>query len=405
MMPKKYDFGNKNEKIRAKTLTTNSPKETKILGKKILLKHPFHRVICLYGELGAGKTTLVQGMAESLGIEKVKSPTYALIREYFGKKKLIHMDFYRMETQNELETFGLNDFLEEKNSIIIIEWADRLGENLPKKRLDIVIKHKKDNQRQFMLHEVTPFQESDVKKLYFEYATPKHIQNHCRKVTEVAMYLAKKMQKKGIKIDFHDLKIAGLLHDVLRMCDVQNFHMKKSLKNVVSSRNCRSKQIFKSFQNTRDEPSPRDKKIWSELRKKYKKMGHEEATYQILKKKGEKTIATIIRKHKFSTLLNPKTAPKTWEEKLLYYADKRVIHERITSVEERLHDGRIRYAKTPEEEQKSRKIEPKLLDLERKIFEIIGENPNVLVKKLSTKKDKHLQTLKRRIRKNTLNKL
>lgn len=346
-------------KTRLKTITTRSQEETKSWGKKLVLTCPQFSIICLYGELGAGKTTFAQGAGEALGITKIKSPTYSIMREHSGEKNLNHIDLYRLKNQSEVEALGLNECMDQKNNIVIIEWADRLGENLPRKRLDVVLKDKKNNKRQLTVYAVSPITESDVKKLYFEYATPKHIQNHCGQVTKVAMYIAKKMKKKGIKIDLQNLKISALLHDLLRVCDIQNFHVK-------------------TFGKT----NSREKKIWLKIREKYGKMGHEEAAYRILKEKGEKTIGEIIRKHKFSTLLSAATAPKTWEEKLLYYSDKRVIHERITTINERLHDGRIRYAKTPEEEKKSRSIESKLLELEREIFKIIGEHPDNLIKKI-----------------------
>jgi tRNA threonylcarbamoyladenosine biosynthesis protein TsaE len=94
-------------------------------------------VVALIGPLGAGKTTLVQGIAEGWGYRRrANSPTFALVNEYASPKgTLLHMDMYRL-TERELTAFPLEDYLDSA-SICLIEWADRVAERLPKETLTI----------------------------------------------------------------------------------------------------------------------------------------------------------------------------------------------------------------------------------------------------------------------------
>lgn len=96
--------------------------------------------ICLYGELGSGKTTFAQGFAKGLGIPtRLLSPTFIIVRRYklprlFGY--LFHLDLYRVDVEDELKELGLNEMLADTNSIVVIEWAEKLESWLPEKRLD-----------------------------------------------------------------------------------------------------------------------------------------------------------------------------------------------------------------------------------------------------------------------------
>jgi tRNA threonylcarbamoyladenosine biosynthesis protein TsaE len=96
-------------------------------------------VIALYGELGAGKTCLVRGLAKGLGMEKgqVSSPSFSLINEYPGTIPVFHMDCYRLEREEEIRELGLEEYFDGPG-ITIIEWAERIR-NLPEDRLDISI--------------------------------------------------------------------------------------------------------------------------------------------------------------------------------------------------------------------------------------------------------------------------
>lgn len=96
-------------------------------------------VICLYGELGSGKTVFAKGFAKALGItDTITSPTFSLVKEYLdGEMPLFHMDVYRLDDSN--EEFGLDDYLNQ-DGVCLIEWPEMIESQLPEERLDIKIK-------------------------------------------------------------------------------------------------------------------------------------------------------------------------------------------------------------------------------------------------------------------------
>ncbi|MDP1721756.1 MAG: tRNA (adenosine(37)-N6)-threonylcarbamoyltransferase complex ATPase subunit type 1 TsaE [Candidatus Gottesmanbacteria bacterium] len=97
--------------------------------------------VCLYGELGSGKTTFVQGFGKALGItSRLLSPTFYIVRRYQLVKQsgfLYHIDLYRIGDEKELVELGIPEMLRDSDSIVLIEWADTLGGLLPKRRVDI----------------------------------------------------------------------------------------------------------------------------------------------------------------------------------------------------------------------------------------------------------------------------
>lgn len=123
---------------------THNEGETKELAKKLARRLTGGEIICLMGELGSGKTTFVQGLAEGLGIEvTIISPTFTLVREYFGRLPLFHVDAYRLNglTVDEIqEQVGLWEYME-RGGVVVIEWADLIASTLPPERLDIIFRH------------------------------------------------------------------------------------------------------------------------------------------------------------------------------------------------------------------------------------------------------------------------
>ena len=110
------------------TRITTSEKETEQFGRELagLLKYP--SVLCLYGELGAGKTALVRGLAEGLGITcRVSSPTFTIVNEYHGEKELIHFDMYRLSGPDELFEIGWEDYLR-RDAMLAVEWSENVQE-------------------------------------------------------------------------------------------------------------------------------------------------------------------------------------------------------------------------------------------------------------------------------------
>lgn len=111
---------------------STAPEQTAELAAKIgdLIKPG--TIICLDGDLGAGKTLFVQNLAKSLGVtEEVTSPTFNLMNVYEGRLPIFHFDLYRLEQEGELEDIGFYDYTSEDEGLVVIEWADKFVDCLP----------------------------------------------------------------------------------------------------------------------------------------------------------------------------------------------------------------------------------------------------------------------------------
>jgi tRNA threonylcarbamoyladenosine biosynthesis protein TsaE len=110
------------------TLISHSPAETEELGEKFGRAAHSGWIIALSGELGAGKTQFVKGLARGLGVSvRVHSPTFTLVAEYgSGRLKLFHLDLYRLETPRQILSAGIGEFLQ-PDGVTVIEWADRMA--------------------------------------------------------------------------------------------------------------------------------------------------------------------------------------------------------------------------------------------------------------------------------------
>jgi tRNA threonylcarbamoyladenosine biosynthesis protein TsaE len=109
-------------------LTTKTPEETQVLGENLGKCLEPGDTVLLFGDLGAGKTTLTQGLCNGLGLpagEYIRSPTFTLINEYQGKLPIYHIDLYRMESLDEIEALGLEEVLFGKG-VAIVEWSEKL---------------------------------------------------------------------------------------------------------------------------------------------------------------------------------------------------------------------------------------------------------------------------------------
>ena len=112
-------------------IETDSPEKTIELGQKIGRSLKPRDILALYGSLGAGKTTLIQGIAQGLGVKDyVTSPTFILINEYQGKYPFYHIDLYRLDNLDQIEDLGILEYLE-KEGITVIEWAEKMESLLP----------------------------------------------------------------------------------------------------------------------------------------------------------------------------------------------------------------------------------------------------------------------------------
>jgi tRNA threonylcarbamoyladenosine biosynthesis protein TsaE len=135
----------------ARELTTHSAEETVAFGRTLaeLLSPP--KIVLLRGDLGAGKTTLVKGIAEGFQAaseEDVTSPTFTLVHEYRGPRaNLYHIDLYRIDTPRQLETLGLDDLVA-PNSILLIEWGEKFPRFVHERDVEIALESVGENSRQ-----------------------------------------------------------------------------------------------------------------------------------------------------------------------------------------------------------------------------------------------------------------
>ena len=133
-------------------VTTRSPEETARLAKAIGARARGGEVIALRGDLGAGKTHFVKGLAEGLGVDPhtVTSPTFVLINEYDGRLHLYHFDTYRLSGSDDLEALGCQEMFAGRG-VCAIEWADRVADCLPDDRLDVDLEHAGPTKREVRL--------------------------------------------------------------------------------------------------------------------------------------------------------------------------------------------------------------------------------------------------------------
>jgi|SRR6056297_456277 len=132
--------------------TTYSPDETLECGKKFATELSPGDVVCLEGDLGAGKTHFVKGMAQAWGISssEVHSPTYTLIHEYMGDLVLYHFDCYRMESPREALEIGAEEYFY-GDGICVIEWPDRIRSLIPPESIWISIEAPDKKTRKFVI--------------------------------------------------------------------------------------------------------------------------------------------------------------------------------------------------------------------------------------------------------------
>lgn len=169
--------------------------------------------------------------------------------------------------------------------------------------------------------------EEKIKQLYQQYKTPLHVVKHCEKVAYVAGKIAEEYLKKGVNLDYESINFACLLHDVLKLVDFDAG------------------------------------------------MDHSRAAYHMLNEIGESFIAEIIKKHAFEGIVDDENQPFTLEQKIMTYADKRVLHENIVSLKERFEDGKIRYNPNNENEEWQQKVYEAYFQLEKQLFDPLPIKP------------------------------
>lgn len=143
---------------REKRLRTRSVAGTLALGGTVAeILMPTPRLVVLSGKVGAGKTTLVKGIAEALGAaveEDVTSPTFTLVHEYVGPKvHLFHLDLYRLETEEQIAVLGLDEMASQPNALVLVEWGERFQSIVAQATAEILMGHgETDEERLLLLH-------------------------------------------------------------------------------------------------------------------------------------------------------------------------------------------------------------------------------------------------------------
>jgi tRNA threonylcarbamoyladenosine biosynthesis protein TsaE len=134
---------------------SHSATETQVIAKDLATQLSKGGVVALIGNLGAGKTTFVQGFCNGLGIpDKVISPTFVIVRQHQipqTPNTLFHIDLYRLTTPESVETLGISDFLADPHNIVLIEWPEKILDKLPQNTVIVHINKVSENEREISI--------------------------------------------------------------------------------------------------------------------------------------------------------------------------------------------------------------------------------------------------------------
>ena len=132
--------------------TTTTQDQTRHIGFTLGKALKGGEILAITGGLGTGKTQLVKGIAQGLGIapSEITSPTFTLIHEHEGRLSLYHIDLYRLETPRDIESIGLEEYFS-RDGIVAIEWAERAATLLPENRVDLTLSHQGGDSRQITI--------------------------------------------------------------------------------------------------------------------------------------------------------------------------------------------------------------------------------------------------------------
>ncbi|MCC6369257.1 MAG: tRNA (adenosine(37)-N6)-threonylcarbamoyltransferase complex ATPase subunit type 1 TsaE [Bryobacterales bacterium] len=127
--------------MNSRTFQAATEEEMIALGERLAALLPPRALVFLQGDLGAGKTTLVKGIAKGLGAampEEVSSPTFTLIHEYGDPVRMYHIDLYRLDSPRQLATLGLDEIFE-REAVVVVEWPEKFARWLPREHLTVKI--------------------------------------------------------------------------------------------------------------------------------------------------------------------------------------------------------------------------------------------------------------------------
>ena len=132
---------------------SNNEFETEQAGAEFAAALPGGSVVAFYGDLGAGKTAFVRGMARGMGINgRVNSPTFTIVNEYIGERELYHFDMYRLGSADELFDIGWEDYLS-RGGVCAVEWSENVGEAFEGDEITVKIEKLSDTARKISIGE------------------------------------------------------------------------------------------------------------------------------------------------------------------------------------------------------------------------------------------------------------
>ncbi len=305
------------------TISASTAEKTASAGRQLAQSlYRKNLTILLTGELGVGKTTFAQGFASGLGIEdRVVSPTYALEQRH---EAFTHIDLYRLTEAQ------AKDFLQQSEGIEgirLIEWAERIDRNAIGPHIRVHIDDI-DGVRKISfdyLDDPVP-EDSEIDAWMREVHLPGNIMRHIAKVTEVAdEYALTLVKSRHMPLRREALHAAARTHDLLRFVDFKTWNGDPAYA-----------------------PTDADRKIWGELKDRYG-TPHEEAAKKFLCERGYDGIGEIVSAHRGMDDQSQENA-NTTEQKILAYADKRVMFDRRVTLNARFEDFVSRYGNGKESE-------------------------------------------------------
>ncbi len=298
--------------------------------------------VAMTGELGAGKTAFLQGFASALGIqESITSPTYALEQRYQTPKgELLHLDLYRLTPAQSHELLRAS---EDFQGIRCIEWSERVNLERMIAQDRVIHIHLEENAKKdertihCAFHDAALIPDGGIERWREEVRLPSHIAAHCEAVATFCRTLAERLIGDGHLVRTKLLTDAARAHDLLRFIDFRpGGHPDVQPQELLTH--------------------------WDRYRHRYAGKHHEEACAVWLREHGYPEIAEIVAVHGLQ-LPSPERA--TIEQKLLFYADKRMMIDKTVTLEERFADFAMRYGDAKAVEGKiwleeSRRIENEL---------------------------------------------
>lgn len=326
---------------------------------------PFSNIL-LFWEVWAWKTHFIKFLLNKLWVEwQIKSPTFSysnfyqiaktsktselrnseksvlhdLLESHFTTN-IWHYDIYRLKPWEELEWVDEHFF---SNDLVICEWAEKL-KSKPENRVEITFKKIWESEREIDFNFIwTSLSDAQVNRLYEFYKTPEHVKKHIAVVTNVATRIAENLIKKWILVDKWLVISAARIHDLVRYVDFKWWITREKIPYEVDD-------------ETFD--------FWIEFSEECKGKHHADVARDIMYDLWYPEIWKVIESHKSEEVFK---WLNTIEEKIVYYSDKRALHDKFVTIKERLEDWKIRYFREWSDDYWN-KLEKALFGLEKELM-------------------------------------